>query len=199
MNKSLKIIGLGGTNGAGKDTVGELLAEHYNYWFFSFTDLFREECRKRNIPAVRENLRKISSEWCDQDGLGAVVDRSMVAFEHAGGFNKYRGIVMSSMRRPGEADRIHELGGTVIWVDADPRTRYDRIQANAANRSRAGEDSISFEDFLQHEADEMHPPQGAPATALHGAAVKERSDIFVVNNTSNLEDLSNEVVQKLHL
>jgi hypothetical protein len=153
MNKSL-IIGL--STQAAPALNYALLAQHYNSGSF-FTDLFREECRKRGILHAK-NLRKISSEWCNQDGLGAVVDRSMIAFEHAGGFNKYSGIVMSSIRRPGEADRIHELGGTIIWVDADPRARYDRIQANAAHRGRASEDSISFAEFIQHESDEMHPP-----------------------------------------
>ncbi|HWZ66105.1 MAG TPA: AAA family ATPase [Patescibacteria group bacterium] len=189
MDKKLQIIGLAGTNGSGKDTVGALLAEHYNFWFFSLTELFREECRRRAIPITRENTRMISAQWRRESGLATLVDRSMAAFDKVGGLNKYVGVVMSSLRNPYEPDRIHELGGTVIWIDADPKIRYERIQTNAATRGRAGEDNKTYQQFLQEEQDEMHPPKGADETALNVAAVKERADIFITNNEDKLEIL----------
>jgi cytidylate kinase len=199
MNKRLQIVGLAGTNGSGKDTVGLILAEHYNFWFFSLTELFREECRLRGIPIVRENTRMISAQWRRESGLATLVDRSMAAFEKAGGYKKYAGVVMSSLRNPYEPDRIHELGGTVIWIDAEPEIRYERIQSNAATRGRAGEDNKTYEQFLQEEQDEMHPPKGADETALNGAAVKERADIFLTNNHDKLESLLHETTRALEL
>ena len=184
---TFKIIGLSGTNGAGKDSVGDLLAKHHNYYFFSFTELFRAECRKRGIPVIRENTRMISQEWRRESGLATLIDRSMEIYKQAGGDTKYDGFVMSSLRNPAEADRIHELGGTVIWVDADPKMRYDRIQANAANRSRAGEDDRTFEQFLQEQEDEMHPPKDGDAASLNMFAVKERSDITLLNEGTQEE------------
>ena len=58
-----KIIGLSGTNGSGKDTVGEMLAAQHGYLFVSVSDLLREEARRRNLPVTREVLRTISAEW----------------------------------------------------------------------------------------------------------------------------------------
>lgn len=176
-----KIIGLSGTNGAGKDSVGALLAEHHHYWFFAFTELFRDECRRRGIPVIRDNTRMISEQWRRESGLATLIDRSMAAFEQAGGAQTYAGFVMSSLRNPAEADRIHELGGTVIWVDADPKMRYDRIQANAAARGRAGEDNRNFQQFLKEQEDEMHPPKNGDAASLNMAAVKDRADIIMLN------------------
>lgn len=199
MKNNLRIIGLGGTNGAGKDTVGQILAEEFGYWFFSFTGLFRQECQKRGLPVIRENTRMISAEWRRESGLATLIDRSMEQFTAAGGFEKYKGIVMSSLRNPYEADRIHELGGTVIWVDADPKVRYARVQKNAAQRGRTSEDLVSFEDFMQHELDEMHPPKGADEAVLNGAAVKDRADIFISNNTPDIKNLVAEVAKKLQL
>ena len=190
MNDRLKIIGLAGTNGAGKDSVGALLADRYGYFFYSLTELMREECRRRGIPITRENTRTISAQWRRESGsLAILIDRSMEVFEQAGGFTKYKGFVMSSLRNPGEVDRLHELGGSLLWIDADPRLRYDRIQKNAASRGRAGEDDKTFEQFQQEEYDEMHPPAGADAAVLNTAAVKDRADIFVTNDGDTLDSL----------
>ncbi|MGH7240388.1 MAG: hypothetical protein ACREHG_10070, partial [Candidatus Saccharimonadales bacterium] len=76
---------------------------------------------------------------------------------------------MASLRNPGEADRVHELGGKVIWVDADPQVRYQRVIN--ADRGRDGEDGKTYAEFLAEEAAEMNY-SGDEAT-LSGAAVKD--------------------------
>lgn len=199
MDKKLQIIALAGTNGSGKDTVGALLAERHSFYFFSLTELMRIELRKRGLPVIRENTRMISAEWRRESGLATLVDRSMDVFEQAGGLQKYAGFVMSSLRNPYEADRVHELGGAVAWIDADPKTRYKRIQDNKAMRGRAGEDDKTYEQFLQEEQDEMHPPKGADEAVLNGAAVKDRADIFLFNDYATLDELDAHIVEKLGL
>lgn len=184
-----QIIGLAGTNGSGKDTVGQLLADKYGYLFISVTELLRAEATRRHEPVEREVLRTISAEWRRQAGLGVLVDKGVAEFEQVK--DKYTGVAMASLRNPGEADRVHELGGVVVWIDADPRTRYDRIQSNRQQRDRVGEDDKSFEQFLAEEAAEMYKPEGADSAALEGAAVKDRADIFVLNNSTDLNELEN--------
>jgi dephospho-CoA kinase len=196
MDKKPCIIGLSGTNGSGKDTVGHLLAENHNFFFVSVTDLLRDEARRQELPADRQNLRGISAGWRRESGLGVLVDKAMAEYEkvkeqYAGG------LIMASMRNPGEADRVHELGGTMVWVDADPRVRYERVQANAASRGRAEEDQKSFEEFLAEEAAEMHR-SGDEAT-LNMAGVKAKADIFIQNNSSDLETFRRDVEQALML
>lgn len=200
MNDRLKIIGLAGTNGAGKDAVGAILADRHGYFFYSLTELLREECRRRGIPESRENTRMISAEWRRESGnLAVLIDRSMDVFEQAGGLAKFKGFVMSSYRNPGEVDRLHELGGSLIWVDADPRIRYERIQKNAAARNRADTDNKTFEQFQQEEYDEMHPPADADAAVLNTAAVKERADIFIMNDGNTMDELDHTLIAALHL
>ena len=194
-----QIIALSGTNGAGKDAIGELLAERHNYFFFSLTELLRIDLRSKNLPVTRENTRMTSESWRRQYGLGVLVDRSLQTFEEAGGLKKYAGFVMSSLRNPVEADRVHEVGGGVLWIDADPQVRYNRIQANAASRGRAGEDDRTFEQFLKDQEDEMHPPIDGDAASLNMAAVKDRADIFLFNNSDSLDDLERDVIAKLGL
>jgi dephospho-CoA kinase len=193
----VRIIGLSGTNGAGKDTVGELLAKNHGYLFVSVTELLRDEARRRGQPVERGVLREISAEWRREHGLGVLVDRAVQMFEEAG--HKYQGLVLSSLRNPAEADRVHELGGVMVWVDADPRIRYDRIQANAASRNRGGEDNKTFEQFLDEEDAEMHRQAGGDEATLNTQAVKDRVDKTIMNNSGNLDDLDRELSAMLGL
>jgi cytidylate kinase len=63
MANSKKVIGISGTNGSGKDTLGRALSLRHNFLFVSVTDLLREEARRRGLAIERENLRMISAEW----------------------------------------------------------------------------------------------------------------------------------------
>ena len=197
MDKRLLIIGLSGTNGSGKDTVGHILADKHGYLFISVTELLRSEARRRGEPVEREVLRTISAEWRRELGLGVLVDKAVAEYEKD--TDKYRGVVMASLRNPGEADRIHEFGGTMVWVDADPHIRYDRIQANAAHRARAEEDNKTFEQFLSEEAEEMYRQTGADDATLDIAAVKDRCDVFIPNDSNDLITFQTAIEQALDI
>lgn len=189
----MKIIGISGTNGSGKDTIGHMLAERHGYQFVSVTDLLRDEARKRSKPVEREVLRTISAEWRREGGLGVLVDKAIALFNKNP--DAYNGLVMASMRNPGEADRIHELNGIIVWTDADPLVRYNRIQTNAASRGRVAEDTKTFEMFIDEEAAEMSS-SGDSAT-LDMSAVKERADVFLNNDDNNIEAFKDYVEQDL--
>lgn len=195
MDPNPKIIGLSGTNGSGKDTVGHILAEKYGYLFISVTDLLRNEAEKRGLPTERENLRMISAEWRRQAGLGVLIDKALVEYRLVK--DQYKGLAIASLRNPGEADRIHELGGVVAWIDAETRTRYDRIQANAASRGRADEDNKTFEQFKAEEEAEMQA-SGDDAT-LNMGEVKNRADVFIDNDTTDLAVLTKLLEKSLNL
>ena len=194
-SNKIQIIGLAGTNGAGKDTAGNILAEHHNYLFISVTELLRKEAERRGLPVERGVLRTISAEWRRALGLGVLVDKAVAEYETAK--DKYAGVVVASLRNPGEADRVHALGGTVIWVDADPRIRYDRVQAGKAERGRAGEDDKTFEQFQKEEAEEMNT--SGDSANLNMAGVKERCDIFADNDDGGVEKFRKDIELALGL
>lgn len=181
----MKIIGLSGTNGAGKDSVGEILRDKYGYMFISVTDLLRDEARKRGIPVERETLRMISAEWRRESGLGVLIDKAVKTYIVAGGDSKYSGLAVSSLRNPGENDSVHKLSGNVVWVDADSKIRYERI----FSRQRTTEDNKTFKQFINEEQAEMQH-SGDEATLSLGA-VKEKSDFVIVNEGSDFTDLEN--------
>jgi len=178
----MKLIGIAGTNGSGKDTIGALLAGQHGFLFISVSDLLRTECRTRGLAVDRENLRAISAEWRREGGLGVLVDKAVAAYEQTNG--THQGLAIASLRNPGEVERVHELGGTVIWSDANPRIRYERIQS--ANRGRGGEDEKTYEQFLAEEAAEMHAEGGDTAT-LNMAGVKALCDAIVLNESTEFK------------
>lgn len=172
------ILGIAGTNGSGKDTVSHMLAERHGFFVGSATDMFEAELKKRGLPTERAYKRELSAEWRRQYGMAAVVDRAIEEAKAAG----YDKLIVGSLRHPGEADRVHELGGKVIWVDADPRVRYHRV--TSIDRGRV-EDQKTFEEFLAEEAAEKQ--QSGDAATLSTEAVKQRSDIFLENSQQSIE------------
>lgn len=192
MSSAVRIIGLGGTNGSGKDTVGHILAEQYGWLFVSVSDLLRDECRARGLEVKRENLRTISAEWRRGHGLDVLVDKALEYYRAQK--SSYHGLAIASIRNPGEVTRIHDLGGMMVWVDADPKIRYERTQSG--NRDRAGEDNKTYEEFLAEEAAEMQS-SGNDSAALDGSAVKAQADVTIINEFDNLDALAQAIVQQL--
>jgi cytidylate kinase len=187
----MQLFGIGGTNGAGKDSVGEMLAERHNFLFVSVSDLLRDEARKRGLPIEREVLRTISAEWRREFGLGVLVDRAVEQAKKSG--KDYAGVVAIPMRNVGEAQHIHDLSGTLVWVDADPRIRYNRI----ASRQRSAEDKKTFEQFLAEETFESNQSGDSATLDLNG--VKKISDIFISNDGDDIEAFKDQVEKALEL
>jgi hypothetical protein len=140
-------------------------------------------------------LRTISAEWRREQGLGVLIDKAVEYFKEQSG--DYKGLAIASLRNPGEADRVHELGGIVLWLDADPRVRYERVQANAAARDRAEEDNKTFEQFVAEEQAEMHT--SGDAATLDMSAVKGRADVTIVNEYADPSALANHLKDFLSL
>lgn len=174
----MKLIGVGGTNAAGKDTVAEMLVERHGWQFVSVSDILRDELRRQGRPIERRLLRTVSAAWREEFGLGVLVDKAMEHYEP----KKYKGLVISSLRNFGEADEVHRLGGIVVWVDADMRIRYNRIQS----RMRSAEDNKTFKQFQAAERNEMHHKDGNEKT-LNMSGVLERADIILENNGQDVE------------
>lgn len=187
----MKIIAIAGTNGSGKDTVGQILAEDYGWLSVSVSDYLREEARRRGLPIEREVLRSISSEWRTKYGLGVLVDKAVEEFKQTD--DKYAGIVIIPMRNPGEAQRAKDLGAKLVWVDADPKIRYQRIYS----RARSAEDAKTFEQFLAEEQAEMS--HSGDESTLNMAGVKAIADIFITNDSNDLDVFKRQVKKVLGL
>lgn len=191
-----RIVGIAGTSGAGKDTLGELLAELSGYKFVSVSDILREELTKQGIPHERENMRALSSQWHRDFGPGNLSRRTIEAYVEVEESEGHKGLAIGSIRRPSEVKVIQDEGGVVIWVDADRKLRYNRIQS--ANRGR-DEDSATFEDWCKDEDTEMIPPKDDDGSALNMSGVRDIADIQLDNAFGSFEEYRDYLIKEFEL
>lgn len=136
------VIGLTGTNGAGKGTAVDYLVAFYRVKHFSVSGLIVEEGIKKGIPPEdRDALRPLGNSLREEYGPDYLVRTlaDMAVLQKDGSF------IIESLRCTGEiaylSDRFKEQF-TLIGVDACIETRYSR-----AFRRGTMKDKVSFEQF----------------------------------------------------
>ena len=169
------IIGIAGTNGSGKDSLALLRERLDGSLNISLSDILRREATRRGQEPIRENLGAISTEWENEIGDGALVQKTLDFYQQERGGKG--GLSISSVRRESEARAIKLAGGIIIWVDAYRHTRYERLRHS---RGRL-DDMVSFEQFCQIEDDELYNKAGVKG-ALAGASVRDVADVVIDNN-----------------
>jgi dephospho-CoA kinase len=92
-----------------------------------------------------------------------------------------KNIVIDGVRSREEVEAIKRLGGRVIYVEAKPEIRYERL-----TRRRAEKDKViqSFEDFLKMDEEEEK--------LYHTRKLKDIAD-YVIVNEGTLEELREKV------
>jgi dephospho-CoA kinase len=185
MNKPW-LIGIGGTNASGKDWLAQYLVEKHGYLFVSTSDILREEAMKRYGDIARPTLFKVGNELRSEEGAGVLVAHGINKFK-AG--NNQAGLVSSSIRTKGEVDLLKANGGVVLFIDADPKIRYERIKL----RQRA-DDIISYEQFLAEQQAEWHESDDPAKFSIK--TVKENADYFIENN-STFDDFASKIEEFL--
>jgi dephospho-CoA kinase len=192
MHKDLRIIGVAGTAGAGKDTVADLIARLYNVDNLSTGDVIRSVTRHiYRLPAdfnpVRDHLYEVANF------LRTEVDPAFTVkiCIHQARVLNLKGGILSGLRSMGEADAIRAAGGIIVGVDADPKVRYERIYA----RQRDTETQKTYDEFLAQDAYEN---KGLSQTGAGRGirAIIDSADI-VLDNKYSLEELEAYIKEKL--
>ena len=186
-----KIIGIAGTNGSGKDTLGELRRDRSGALFMSLSDALRALLDEEGLEHTRSNLSSLSQSLRATEGDGAVAVRAIGLFNKQ---NDTDQVSLVSVRTPGEAQAIKDAGGQIVWVDADSKRRYDRVTTGARGRI---DDYVSYEEFLEHEYNEMHPSEAGGG--LNSAGVKALADIMIENNFDSVDEYITYLIETFEL
>lgn len=169
------IIGITGTDGAGKGTVVEYLVTKKGFRHYSASGFIAMEVKRQGLPISRNQLRLTGNELRAKHGDDVLVAMALQEILLKG----EKKVIIESIRATAEADTLKRNRGILLAVDADPRTRYDRVQSR-----RSDKDQVTFEDFLNHEELEKNDPD---PHGMQKAKVMEMADYTIFNNGTREE------------
>jgi dephospho-CoA kinase len=175
MVTGIKVIGVIGQNGSGKDEVLKYLRAQYDVPFYSTGEMVREIAAKENVEPTRENLGQISERYFRTMGKGCFV--RLLADKIRQSALKTVGI--SGIRSLDDVTILKEIFDKdfilIRVFISDPHVRYDRMTKRAEGR-----DPKSYEQFLQQDKTEE---------ALFSVKAAEQGADYSLSNDGSLDDL----------
>lgn len=174
------VIGITGTLGAGKGTVVDYLIKEKGFKHFSVRGLLTKLIEKEGKVVNRDSMVEIANRLRVKNGPSFLVEE---LYKNALETNE--NCVIESIRTEGEINSLRSKGGFyLLAVDADPKTRYERIIVRGSET-----DKVSFEKFLEDEKREMG---SVDPTKQNLGKCMELAD-YKIQNNGTLENLNNQV------
>lgn len=172
MKKKILTIGLTGPNAAGKGLAAQFFIEK-GYFYFSLSDVVREEALKLNRSTSREDLIITGIELRQRYGYSILAERTFEKLKEKN--------VVDSFRHPEEVKFFKQncLLFYLIGIDAPVEIRYER----AKKRRREGDSTSSLKEFIEKEEKENADGAGQQLKATFNLADE------VVINDGPKEDL----------
>lgn len=155
------IIGLTGTNGAGKTVAADYL-QSKGFAFHSLSDEIREELARQNREATREQLIDMGNRLRAEYGPAVLADRIKAKLRLEGNY------VIDSIRNPYEVQALRSTGNfQLLHLDAPLDLRYERVRQRGGPRTPA-----SRQEFVEQEQREMQSdnPASQQLQACHALA-----------------------------
>ena len=196
------IIGLTGTNAAGKGETAKIL-QKLGYKYFSLSDMIREEAAARNEEPNRENLIRIGNEFRIKFGEGIWAKNLAEKLKH----EEHEKIVVDSIRHPLEVKELKKIEDknkdtkdennnnstkkfVLFSIDAALELRFQR----ALKRARPGDpkNAADFEDFKKKEELEK-----TSAKNVQQLTETMRLADYTIINKGTLKELENKVLDVL--
>ncbi len=177
------IIGLTGKNASGKGVAGDFLKSK-GFYFYSLSDVIREEIVKRGQEVTRDRLLATGRELRSEYGPGYLAKRILDRLEND------KNYVVDSFRNPAEVGvfRNSPVSFYLLAVTADPKIRFARIRARGREN-----DPSTYEEFLNLERKEDSNPDSAGQLLLATLAMRD----FEVANDGTVEQFREKVLRLL--
>lgn len=178
MMRSFMIIGITGMLGAGKGTVVEYI-ESKGFKHYSASGFIVEEIEKRGMPVNRDSMTIVGDDLRATYGSAHIIESLLKRAEEAGG-----NAIIEALHSMGEADMLRAHGAKIIGIDADLKTRYDRIILR-----KSVKDSVTFEQFAAIDTKES----ASDDPAKHNLRKVLASADYIIHNDGSIEELQEQV------
>jgi dephospho-CoA kinase len=143
MTGAPRLIGLTGTNGAGKGEAAAYFGTK-GYACFSLSDVIREELERRGEPPSRDNLIRTGNELREKFGADVLARRTIAKI---GGGEK---AVIDSVRNLSEVAYLRRQSGFVLLaIDAPVEARFARAAARGRDESAADLEAFRKKEDLE--------------------------------------------------
>jgi len=181
MRVRMRVIGLVGRAGAGKDKVSEYMGRRFPS--VRMGEVVIEETRRRGLEQTDENVGAVAVDLREREGMDAIAKRCVAKIQSLDSPT----IVINGIRGGDEVRtfRSHFDDFVLVEVWAPERTRYERI----LYRSRP-DDVRSFEDFLERDRREG-------SWGLNEAISMAQHRICNDGSLTNLEDQTADLIRKI--
>jgi dCMP deaminase len=134
------LIGLTGRNASGKGEAARYLQKK-SFYYFSLSDVIRDEIRRRGDEPTRERLIIVGNELRQRHGASVLAERILAKIED----DKH--YIIDSIRNPSEVEAFREAKHfKLIRIEAPPEVRFKRI----VSRQRES-DPKTFDEFVELE------------------------------------------------
>ena len=184
--KNMVVIGITGTLGAGKGTIVEYLINNKGFKHFSVRQFLIEEIEKQGLPVNRDTMTEVANNLRANHTPSYIIEQLYKKAKISG-----KNSVIESIRTPGEIEYLKKQGDFyLIAIDADPKTRYNRITLRASET-----DKISYETFLANEKREYttsDPNKQNLSKCINLADI-------IINNDGDIDNLNNKLDNELKL
>lgn len=180
MDTQIRLIGLAGAAGSGKDMAAEIICREFGAENLSTGDLIRTITRyiyrlSPDFNPVRDQLFEVATFIRNEIDPATTVKLCILQAKEL----KIELALLSGLRTVGEADALKSAGGVIVGIDAEPKIRYERIYS----RKRDAESNKTYEEFLVQDAFENDgvSDSGAGRGIRHIVA---NADAVIANNGS---------------
>ena len=163
-----KIIGLTGETGSGKDSFCDYIKENYRKVFcFRFSEPLTEVLKIFFDSVKKEDQQWLGSVLRSRFGnniLGEAIIKKIKNIEDGI-------IILNGIRAESESEMIKNMGGKIVYITADSKIRWQRVQS----RKEKADDGVPYEKFLEMEK---------AATESFISQISKTADCKIDNNNS---------------
>ena len=169
------IIGVTGTNGAGKGSLVEYLVKEKGFTHYWVRDFLIAEITRRGLEVHRGSMREVANDLREKHGPSYVVEQLYAQAVKDGG-----DAAIESVRVIGEANFLKQHGALLIAVDADRHLRYERVVQRGSHT-----DKVDFDTWVMEEEREWH---NEAAHDMNVPGVMKMAD-YTIQNDGTPEEL----------